>query len=72
MTEVEIFINALGPYIIPLIILHVACGGFCMSLAKAKNLPTSDWFILGVIFSLIALIAIAGMPIKNNHDKAAD
>ena len=35
---------------------------FCGILASEKNYPEIRWLILGAIFPIIALIAIAGLP----------
>ena len=35
---------------------------FCGILASEKNYPEIKWLILGAIFPIIALIAIAGLP----------
>lgn len=46
-----------------LIILQaLVFGGFCAWLAKQKNRDVVGWFILGALFSFIALIAIAASP----------
>jgi hypothetical protein len=45
-----------------LLIAAVVCAGFCAGIARAKNRDGLGWFILGFLFSLIALIAIAGLP----------
>lgn len=37
-------------------------GGFSAWLAKQKNRDMLGWFILGALFSFIALIAIAAVP----------
>jgi Fe2+ transport system protein B len=51
-----------------LVVSYLACGiiigGFCAFLAKAKNRDSAAWFFGGLFFSVIALIAIAGAPIK--------
>lgn len=45
-------------------------GCFCAFLAKQKNRDTGAWFILGFLFSLIALIAIAVSPIREKKIEA--
>jgi hypothetical protein len=37
-------------------------GGFAASVAQSKRRDPIGWFILGFLFSIIAVIAIAGMP----------
>jgi len=37
-------------------------GAFCAFIAKEKNRDTGAWFFLGLLFSLIGLIAIAAVP----------
>lgn len=40
----------------------VVFGGFCAYVASEKNRSAVAWGILGALFGLIALIAIAGLP----------
>lgn len=51
-------------------------GGACAILAGAKNRNPLGWFVLGFLFSLIALIVIAGMPpvvqTNSRNKKSAD
>lgn len=51
-------------------------GGACAILAGAKNRDPMGWFVLGFLFSLIALIVIAGMPpvaqTKSRRKKSED
>jgi hypothetical protein len=38
------------------------CGCFCSFVAKEKNRDRAAWFLNGFFFSLIALIAVSGLP----------
>jgi hypothetical protein len=40
-------------------------GLFCMAMAEAKNRNPWLWLLLGWLFGWIALIAIAGFPVKD-------
>lgn len=48
------------------LLVYVACafllGFICASVAEAKGLSVFSWFIAGLLFNLVALIAVAGMP----------
>ncbi|MFC2083649.1 hypothetical protein ACFLS9_01195 [Bacteroidota bacterium] len=44
------------------IVVGAIFGGFCAFIAKEKNRDSAAWFFLGLLFSLIALIAIAVVP----------
>ncbi len=44
------------------ILQAIVFGGFCAWLAKQKDRDPVGWFMLGALFSLIALIAIAAVP----------
>jgi len=62
-------VAGLGMMLLPVILLlvmHIACAGFCSGLAKAKHRRNVDWFFLGLLFGIIALIAAAGMPENRN------
>lgn len=37
-------------------------GGFCAFLAAEKNRSVAGWFVLGFLFSFVALIALSGAP----------
>jgi|WetSurMetagenome_2_1015567.scaffolds.fasta_scaffold789125_1 hypothetical protein len=41
--------------------VEVIIGAFCGYLAADKNKNSALWFVLGFLFSLVALIAAAGM-----------
>jgi len=40
----------------------IVAGGFCSYLAKERNRSAGGWFVLGFLFSIFALIAIAASP----------
>ncbi|WP_193090530.1 hypothetical protein [Advenella sp. FME57] len=43
---------------------------FCSTVANAKNLNPLMWFLGGLLFPVIALIAVAGMPAQlSRHEK---
>ena len=45
-------------------------GGFCAFIAKEKKRDSFGWFILGFLFSFIALLALIAVPkleILNNY-----
>ena len=44
------------------IFLFVITGAFCSAVANEKGYNAFWWFILGFLFSFVALIAIVGMP----------
>lgn len=44
------------------LVYSVSLGGFCAWLAREKGRNVEGWFVLGVFFGFIALIAIAGAP----------
>ena len=55
--------------ILLLVLQGVVFGGFCAWLAKQKNRDVGGWFFLGLLFSLVALIAIAvATPLKPRTD----
>ena len=49
-------------FLVVYLLVGAVCGVFCARLAKAKGHNGGTWFIAGLLFSVIALIAIAGMP----------
>jgi len=53
--------------VVCLIIINLICAVFCCHLARAKNLEIGAWFWGGFLFGLIALIAAAGMPERNDQ-----
>lgn len=48
-----------------LLIPSIIFGGFTAFVAKEKGRDGTVWFWLGFFFSLVALIAICGVPTKN-------
>ena len=46
--------------------VNVVFAGYCCAVADAKNLTGFLWFLGGLIFGPVALIAVAGMPVKEN------
>jgi hypothetical protein len=50
-----------------IIIAGIVCGFFCEAVAEAKNRPVLGWFLAGFFFSIIALLAIVGMPVKEKE-----
>ncbi|MFH1336533.1 MAG: hypothetical protein ABII96_08445 [Candidatus Zixiibacteriota bacterium] len=50
-------------------------GAFCSYLAREKSRNGISWFVLGFLFSIIALITIAALPVqipKNESIKGND
>ena len=45
-----------------LFLLNLAAAFFCTWLAREKNRDLAVWFVLGCLFGILALVAIAGMP----------
>jgi hypothetical protein len=54
------------PYIVAGVLSGMLFGFFCQHLADEKGRSGGAWFLLGFFFSLPALIAIAGLPVKEN------
>ena len=50
--------------IIALIFLWLASAGFCAWLGHVKDDDGISWLIVGLLFGIVALIAIAGAPVK--------
>lgn len=53
--------------ILPLILLGhlifgVVMGGFCAYLAEEKGHSGGAWFVLGLLFSFLALLVLIGLP----------
>lgn len=44
------------------LILWLSCGGVSAYIASQKNRSTLNWLLLGLIFGIFALIAIAAVP----------
>ena len=47
---------------ISLAVIWVVCGGFAAYLASEKSRSGSVWFLLGLLFGPLGLIAAAGVP----------
>ena len=47
-----------------LFFVGIISGSFCAYIAKEKNRGDGAWFVLGFLFSLFALIALVGLPIR--------
>jgi len=54
--------------LVGIIIWGIIFGAFCAYLAKQKNRNAETWFILGLFFSFIALIAIAASPARTQEE----
>jgi len=51
------------------LILSFACGALCGRVAHAKGRSAGAWFAAGFALWMLALIAIAGMPVEGEkHD----
>jgi|APSaa5957512535_1039671.scaffolds.fasta_scaffold914324_1 hypothetical protein len=55
-----------------LIIYFVIFGGFSSWLAGEKGRRRLDWFVLGGVFSIVALLALIGAPEITAEDKAKE
>jgi hypothetical protein len=53
-------------------VIGIAAAGFCAFIASQKNRAAFPWFMLGLFFSLFALIAIAAAPAKEKVNVPAD
>jgi hypothetical protein len=45
-----------------LLVQGVIFGGFCSFIAGQKNRDAAGWFVLGLLFSLVALLALVAVP----------
>jgi hypothetical protein len=54
----------MGLTILPLAIVNFISGFLCMLVADEKNRSNFGWLMAGFITGILALIAIAGMPVK--------
>lgn len=43
----------------------IICGLYCYTVAEAKGHNVAIWFLGGLLFGIIALIAVAGMPLTS-------
>jgi peptidoglycan/LPS O-acetylase OafA/YrhL len=48
--------------VIAVLISAIVCGAFAAVVAGSKNRNKGNWFWAGLLFNIVALIAIAGMP----------
>jgi hypothetical protein len=55
-----------------LLVSGIIIGAFASTVAKSKNLDGSTWFMAGLFFSLLGVIAAAGMAAKTPEQKAAE
>ncbi len=56
-------------FLVIMLLIGVAAGAFTATVAKAKGYDGTAWFIGGLCFSIFALIAIAGMPMKQDDEE---
>lgn len=54
--------------LIYLIVYGVASGVTCGYVASEKNRSTGGWFLLGLLFGVFAMFAIAGVPKRDPID----
>jgi hypothetical protein len=59
-----------GFFILALLWIWLSCAIMCGVVAKSKARSGLEWLIMGVLFGVFALIAIAGMPTKREEDQA--
>lgn len=57
------------PSAIIVIIFGISCGAFASRVASAKGYDGMSWFWGGFFFSLVALIAVAGLPQKSEDQE---
>lgn len=57
----------MNEYILVLFIAAVIFGMFSGFVGAEKNRDKIGWFILGAIFGPIALLAVAGLPVKEDE-----
>ncbi len=58
--------------IVVAVVVGLASGGLCSTVAAAKGYETGTWFAAGFFFNVLALIAIAGMPLKEREEQEED
>lgn len=46
------------------VIYSLVCAFYCAEIAGQKNQHSGSWFINGLLFGLLALIAVVGLPVK--------
>jgi len=52
--------------IIVIVFYAISCGTFTAKVAMTKGYDAVNWFFAGIVFSIIALIAVIGLPIKTH------
>jgi hypothetical protein len=57
--------NEMGPFWALIIMQGLFFGGFCAFVAGQKGRDNLNWFVLGFLFSVIALIALIAVPEVN-------
>jgi len=60
----EIFGLSIWFWIFIILLNGIIFGSFCSNLADKKGYSPGTWFAGGFFFGIIALIAIAGLPVK--------
>ena len=64
----EIKEEPMTPYIVGAVIAQAVISGFlCGYLAEQKGYSTGAWFVVGLLFGVLGLIASAGLPIKSER-----
>jgi hypothetical protein len=59
----------MGMFWTVLIIQGIIFGGFCSFIASQKNRNSSNWFYLGFLFSILAVLALIAIPKENIADE---
>ena len=58
---------------VEVIIVYIICGCiggfFCAFVAAQKNRSSGNWFLLGFLFNLLALVALIGLPAEKVMNK---
>ena len=49
-------------FIFIVLIGSIVCAFLCSNVAKAKGYSSSSWFLAGLFFGVLALLAVAGLP----------
>ena len=62
--EYEMFGLSIWVWIFIILLNGIIFGAFCSNLADKKGYSSGSWFAGGFFFGIIALIAIAGLPVK--------
>ena len=58
-------------FIILIILWKITFAFFCWYVAKEKNRSQVSWFVLGLLFSIIAMLALIAIPVKVKEEKRA-